>query len=51
MATAPIQGQEQTEQRPNFHTEGEGTVFKGAPNEDFSGGKAISPEFKKALNQ
>jgi len=49
--TSPFTGQEQTEQRPNFHTEGEGTVFKGAPNEDFSGGKAISPEFKKALNQ
>ena len=51
--TSPFTGQEQTEK---FSVEqviakGEGTVFRGAPNDDFSGGKTISPEFKKALNQ
>jgi len=50
--TSPFTGQEQTEK---FSVEqviakGEGTVFKGAPNDGFYGGPYHSPESPEALN-
>lgn len=52
MATKlPYQTTEVTEIRSDYEQEGEGTIFKGAPNGDIIAGPVYSPELKAALNQ
>jgi len=53
MATAPIKGEEQAEKFTveQVIAKGEGTVFKGAPNDGVCGGAEHSPELPQALNQ